>query len=310
MVRTIVFTALAPAAWGTTYLVSTELMPANRPLLTAAVRTLPIGILLTVWTKQLPTGPWWWRTAVLGTLNIGVFQALLFVAAYRLPGGVAATAGAVQPLVIAALASRLLGDRFRLRTALTGLGGIAGIGLLVLTPRAALDPLGIIAALVGTMSMAAGVVLTKRWGRPVSLLAATGWQLAAGGLLLAPLALAVEGPPPAWTGSNWTGAAWLGVVGTGVAYGIWFRGIERLTVTALSFLGLVSPFVATLLGWAVLGQSLTAGQLVGATLIATTVIVAQIGASPSTRPPHDTTPLATPTRTSTPMIVKEHAHAC
>jgi probable blue pigment (indigoidine) exporter len=125
--------------------------------------------------------------------------------------------------------------------------------------------------------MASGVVLTKRWGRPVDVVTATGWQLLAGGLLLAPLALALEGRPPAFTMANWAGAGWLAVVGTGVAYVLWFRGIERLAVNHLSFLGLLSPLVATVLGWVVLDQSLTAGQLTGATLIALTVAATQTG---------------------------------
>ena len=277
MVLTVLLTALAPAAWGTTYLVTTELMPADRPVLTALVRVLPVGILLTASARELPSGSWWWRTAVLGVLNIGAFQLLLFVAAYRLPGGVAATAGAVQPLVVAALAAGLLGERFRMRTGLAGVGGVVGVGLLVLTPQAALDPVGVVAALTGTVSMATGVVLTKRWGRPVGLVTATGWQLVAGGLLLVPLAFALEGPPPIFTGRNWLGAVWLATVGTGVAYSLWFRGIERLPVSSLSFLGLMSPLTATILGWVVLHQSLTAGQLGGAALIATTVIATQIG---------------------------------
>ena len=59
--------------WGSTYIVTTELLPPDRPFTAALLRTLPAGLLL-----------------VLAALNIGVFQALLFVAAYRLPGGVAA----------------------------------------------------------------------------------------------------------------------------------------------------------------------------------------------------------------------------
>lgn len=288
MAVTVLLTALAPMAWGTTYLVTTELMPPGRPVLTAVVRVLPVGLLLTAWARQLPSGSWWWRTAVLGALNIGVFQVLLFVAAYRLPGGVAATAGAVQPLVVAALAAALLGERFRLTTGLAGVGGVVGVGLLVLTPQAALDPVGVVAALTGTVSMATGVVLTKRWGRPVGLITATGWQLVAGGLLIAPLALALEGPPPVFTGANWLGAVWLATAGTGVAYALWFLGIERLPVSSLSFLGLVSPLTATVLGWVVLDQSLTAGQLVGAVLIATTVILTQVGAARSPRRPSPT----------------------
>jgi probable blue pigment (indigoidine) exporter len=173
---TMLLSALAPVAWGTTYLVTTELMPAERPLLTAAVRVLPIGLLLTLRARRLPRGAWWWRTAVLGALNIGVFQALLFDAAYRLPGGVAATAGAVQPLVVGVLAAWLLAERLRPGMVLAAVGGVVGVGLLVLTPEARLDPVGVGAALIGTVSMATGVVLTKRWGRPVDLVTATGWH--------------------------------------------------------------------------------------------------------------------------------------
>jgi probable blue pigment (indigoidine) exporter len=88
----ILVTAIAPSLWGTTYLVTTELLPAGRPLLAAVIRALPAGLLLVAITRRLPQGSWWWRAFVLGALNIGVFFALLFVAAYRLPGGVAATA--------------------------------------------------------------------------------------------------------------------------------------------------------------------------------------------------------------------------
>ena len=105
-----VTTAVAPVLWGTTYLVTTELLPEGRPLLVAALRALPAGLLLLAVTRRLPSGGWWWRSAVLGALNIGVFFALLFVAAYRLPGGVAATLGAVQPLVVAGLGAALLGQ--------------------------------------------------------------------------------------------------------------------------------------------------------------------------------------------------------
>lgn len=304
MSRPVAAAAIAPMTWGTSYLVTTELMPANRPLLTATVRVLPVGILLTAWARQVPRGSWWWRTAVLGALNLGAFQALLFVAAYRLPGGVAATAGAIQPLVVAALAAWLLGERLRLRTGLAALGGMVGVGLLVLTPQAALDPWGVVAALAGTLCMATGVVLNKRWGRPAGLVTTTGWQLLVGGLVLAPLMLALEGPPPVFTARNWVGAAWLAVIGTGVAYSLWFRGIERLHVSALSFLVLLSPLVATALGWVVLDQSLTVGQATGAALIATTVIATQLGEAPTRK---RATPVATAPALTTPAQERIHA---
>jgi probable blue pigment (indigoidine) exporter len=135
---------------------------------------------------------------------------------------------------------------------------------------------GVAAALAGTLAMASGVVLTKRWGRPVGLMTATGWQLLAGGMLLAPLALLLEGPPPPLTVPNWIGTGWLAIVGTGLAYALWFRGIERLPVNATSFLALLSPLVATVAGWAVLGQTLSSVQLAGAVLVASAVVAPQV----------------------------------
>ncbi|KDN23975.1 EamA family transporter [Amycolatopsis rifamycinica] len=274
--KQLVLTALAPALWGTTYLVTTEFLPPDRPLLAAVIRALPAGLLLVALTRRLPKGDWWWRSLVLGTLNIGAFLALLFVAAYRLPGGVAATLGALQPLLVAGLSTGLLGERFTRRTVLAGMAGVAGVSLLVLRAGARLDALGVAAAAGGAIVMAVGVVLSKRWTSPAPLLATTGWQLVAGGLVLVPVELAVEGAPPAsLSAANLAGYAYLSLIGAAFAYALWFRGIRALTATHVTFLGLLSPVVATLLGWLVLGQRLTAWQLLGAAVVLAAVVAAQ-----------------------------------
>lgn len=97
---TLLLTALAPIVWGSTYIVTTEMLPANVPMTLAALRALPAGILLLIIMRQLPQGIWWLRVIILGILNFSLFWWLLFISAYRLPGGVAATVGAVQPLIV------------------------------------------------------------------------------------------------------------------------------------------------------------------------------------------------------------------
>ncbi|WP_237108456.1 EamA family transporter [Nonomuraea sp. MG754425] len=288
-------TALTPVIWGTTYLVTTEFLPPDRPLLAAVLRALPAGLLLVAVTRRLPQGIWWWRALVLGALNIGVFFALLFVGAYRLPGGVAATVGAIQPLLVALLSAGLLGERLTPRTVLAAVAGAAGVGLLVLRADARLDTLGVAAALGGAVVMAAGVVLSKRWQSPAPLLATTGWQLVAGGALLLPVALAVEGAPPAaLSGVNVAGYAYLSLIGAALAYTLWFRGLRVLTATKVTFLGLLSPVVATALGWLVLGQELTAAQAGGAVVVLAALAAAQL--QPARRPraaaPDDLSPRA------------------
>ncbi|MEU1194623.1 EamA family transporter [Streptomyces sp. NPDC005813] len=278
----IALTALAPVSWGSTYAVTTELLPADRPLFTAAMRALPAGLLLLVLARVLPRGIWWGKAVVLGALNIGAFFPLLFLSAYRLPGGMAAVVGSVGPLFVAGLSVLLLGDRPTLRTLLTGVAAALGVSLVVLKAAGALDAVGVLAALASTASMSTGTVLTKRWGRPdgVGPLALTAWQLTAGGLLIAPLAFMVEGAPPALDGRAVGGYLYLALANTALAYWLWFRGIGRLSATQVTFLGPLSPLTAAVIGWAALGQELTPVQLAGMGLAFGATVLGQLRPRP------------------------------
>ena len=272
---TVAVTAITPIVWGTTYYTTTQFLPDSRPLLAGTLRALPAGLLLAALSRCRPRGAWWWKATVLGVLNIGAFFPLLFLAAYRLPGGVAAAVGAIQPLVAAALAAVLLGERFSVVNLLTGLMGIVGVTLLVLRNQVPLDTLGVVAALCGALSMASGVVLTKKWGRPVPLLAFTSWQLLAGGLVILPVMLVVEGLPSELTSRNIAGYLWLSMIGCALAYSLWFRGIGKLPVAATSVLALIAPIVAAVIGFVALDQTLTALQLLGVAVILASVAITQ-----------------------------------
>lgn len=80
--------------------------------------------------------------------------------------------------------------------------------------------------------------------------------------------LAFEGlPTTALTPSNLGGYAYLSLVGTAFAYVMWFRGIARLPASTTAFLGLLSPVVAILLGWAVAGEAFTPMQMLGVLIV-------------------------------------------
>jgi probable blue pigment (indigoidine) exporter len=279
-------TAFAPIVWGTTYFVTTEMLPAGHPLFAGLVRALPAGLVAVAigmalpGGSALPRGSWWWKSAVLGILNIGLFFPMLFLAAERLPGGVAATFGAITPVVVALLAVPVLGERLSVRRLVWGAGGVVGVGLVVLGPDAGLDVVGVIAGLGGAGSMALGIALTKRWGRPegVGPVSSAGWQLTAGGLFLLPVTFIVEGAPPAVDGRAALGYLWLGLVGGLVAYVLWFRGIGRLPVTSVAFLGPLAPLVAAGIGVGVLGETLTLIQVAGLVLALAAVLAGQLPA--------------------------------
>jgi probable blue pigment (indigoidine) exporter len=271
----LLLTAIAPAIWGSTYIVTTEFLVGFSPMTVALLRALPAGLLLLLIGRQLPSGIWWPRAFILGALNISIFLSLLFVAAYRLPGGVAATVASVQPLFAVFLAALLLGSPVRLLAILAALIGIGGVALLVLAPHAALDPTGVAAGLAAAAAMALGSILTRKWRPPVPLLTFTAWQLTAGGLLLVPVVLLFDPVIPMPTTGNLAGLAWLGLIGGGLTYALWFRGIGRLDATVVSSLLFLSPLTAVLLGWVFLDQALSLSQLAGIVLIVGSIWLSQ-----------------------------------
>jgi probable blue pigment (indigoidine) exporter len=271
----ILITALAPVIWGSTYIITTQFLPPDRPFTAALIRVLPAGILLLLMTRRLPQFSAWPRLLLLSALNIGFFQALLFVAAYRLPGGLAAVVGALQPLLMIVLVWVFDQRKPGMPVIFAAITGVLGMAALLLGPGSVWDPVGIAAALSGTACMAVGTYLSRRWNIALPVLAFTGWQLLLGGLILLPLACLFDPPLPVLTPVNLAGYAYLCVIGALFAYVLWFRGVARLPAVAISSLGLFSPLTAVLLGWIFLGQTIRGLSLAGLLMVLLSILAVQ-----------------------------------
>lgn len=273
----LLLTAVAPTIWGSTYIITTQFLTNFSPLSVAMLRALPAGLLLLAIVRQLPTGTWWTRIFILGALNVAIFLSMLFIAAYRLPGGVAATVASIQPLLVVFLARLLLAKPIRLISIFAAMIGATGVALLVLTPSAKLDLIGILAGLVGAISMACGTVLSRKWQPPVSPLTFTAWQLTAGSFLLLPIVLIAEPTIPIPTVPNLLALLWLSLIGMALTTTFWLRGVSRLEPAIVSSLLLLSPMTAVLLGWVFLHQTLTTLQFVGSVFIMGSIWLGQRG---------------------------------
>lgn len=265
-------TAAAPVAWGSTYYVTHRYLPADAPLYGGALRAVPAGLLLLAWARRMPRGDWWWRAFVLGTLNMGAFFALIYVAAQRLPTSIASTVMATSPVAMMLIAWLLVGERPR-RTALAGASlGIAGVSLLLAT-GGAIDVLGVVASVTAMIMSSTGYVLAKRWSGDVDVLALTAWQLLAGGLTLVPLAVIVEGAPPALDRPAALAFVYVSVVATAAAFVAWFSGLRHLAAGTVGLIGLLNPVTGALLGTVVAAEVLTARQLAGLALVLIGVVI-------------------------------------
>jgi probable blue pigment (indigoidine) exporter len=260
-------TAVAPVAWGANYVVTRQLLPVDSPLWGSALRALPAGLVLLAVARALPRGVWWWRSAVLGTLNIGAFFLLVYVAAQLLPSSVAASVMALAPLALAGFAWPLVGERLTGPVLAGSAAGIAGVLLLVGGASGGVDPAGVAASAGALLLSSAGAVLAKRWNDGTSLVAMTAWQLLVGGGALAVAALLVEGGPPAAGAGELAGFAFTSLVATALAYLCWFAGLARLPAAAVGVVGLLNPVTGVLLGAMVAHETFTVAQLAGVVLV-------------------------------------------
>jgi probable blue pigment (indigoidine) exporter len=276
IVQFTLLTALAPIFWGTTYIVTTELLPAGRPFIASVIRVLPAGVMLVLLAGELPARKDVLKICILSALNIGFFQAMLFVAAYLLPGGVAAVAGSVQPLMIMLFVWLLDRQKPMPLALLIAVIAVCGMSLMMVQKGVVLSSAGLAAAFGGALSMALGTYFSAKWRVGLGNMSFTGWQLLIGGLMLVPVAAYYEDLPRSLTLNNLIGYAYLSFFGTLVAYYIWFNGIKRLPPVAVSVLGLLSPVTAVAAGWIFLGQNLNGVRFFGFITVIVCIALMQI----------------------------------
>ena len=272
--RWIEVTAVAPVVWGANYVVTRQLLPADLPLWGSALRALPAGLVLLAVSRTLPRRVWWWRSAVLGTLNVGAFFLLVYVAAQLLPSSVAASVMALAPLTMAGFAWLLVAERPSGQMLTGAVAGIVGVLLLVGGAGGGIQPSGVAASAAALLLSSAGAVLAKRWSDGTPLVALTAWQLVLGGLVLTIAALATEGAPPALDARSAAGFAFTSLVATALAYLCWFAGLARLRAATVGVVGLLNPVTGVLLGALVAGERFTLEQVAGIALVLVGILTA------------------------------------
>ena len=277
LLRWIPVTAIAPIAWGSSYFVTNHLLPAESPLWGGLLRALPAGLVVLALARRLPTGAWWWRSLVLGVLNVGGFFVLVYVAGQRLPSSLAATLMSTSAAMMMLLAWALLRQRPALAAVIGATAGLAGVVLMLGADGGSVDAWGVAASLGAMTSSSVGYILTARWGADVPALHMTAWQLLGGSLVLLPVAIVVEGAPPALTPGSALGFAYVGLVATALAYVCWFAGLRRLPAAAVGIVGLLNPVTGVLLGVLVAGEAFGPAQAAGIILVLVGVVLGALG---------------------------------
>jgi drug/metabolite transporter (DMT)-like permease len=288
-----IWTALVAVwiVWGSTYLairVGVETIP---PLLMASARFLVAGSLLYLFVRRRdrsarpPTGIHWRSAFIVGGALLLGGNGLVSVAEQSVPSGIAALVIASVPLFLAVGDRAVFGKRLS-RVAVLGIVvGFAGVILLVgQSISGRVDPGGIALLVLASASWASGSLYARAAPLPSSPMLGAAMEMVAGGMILA-VASAVTGEfgrldPSAVSLESIMGLLYLIVFGSWVGFVAYIWLLQKTSTALVGTYAYVNPVVAVFLGWAILGEAITAR-----TLIAGAVIVAGVALIVSAREP-------------------------
>jgi drug/metabolite transporter (DMT)-like permease len=240
---------------------------ALRMVLAAAILTVVMAALRRPWSLSRTQ---WLHCAVAGITTQSILLMTAHVAMTRIEAAPIALIQTLNPLLTAALAWPLLGERLRASQILGLFLGLAGV--LLILGLAALNSRAELPALLGTMggvcALAGGTLYFRRFCRAIPPLQGATAQFIAGAAACLASAIVLETPPLGTPWTDWAPAAFAGIAWNTVAVSmggmaLYFLMLTRGTAARATVNFYLVPGVTSLLTWAVLGERLTMPMLLG-----------------------------------------------
>jgi drug/metabolite transporter (DMT)-like permease len=262
--------------WGSTYLGIHFVVQTMPPLISAGMRFLAAAIVLAA-VLAIRGGPGvlrvpWRRlgtAAAVGVLLLTGGNGMVGVAEQHISSGLAALLVASVPLWLVVFRWST-GDRPPMTTIAGVLVGFGGLALLTLTRGGGSgSPLGVAVILLASLSWSIGSFLSARLPMPDNPLAASVYEMAAGGLALLVLGfgrgetLQLDKVSQA----SWLALAYLIVFGSLVAFTSYVWLLGNAPISLVGTYAYVNPAVAVLLGVAFAGEHATWMILLGGLVI-------------------------------------------
>jgi drug/metabolite transporter (DMT)-like permease len=206
----------------------------------------------------------------LGVLGNGIYQYFFVVGISQTRASDAALVVAASPAFIAII-GRVFGTEHVARKGVVGIAlSVAGIALVVLGTSQGdagqSSLIGDLLVLAGSLAWAVYTVLLKPFTNRVNGLQLSAFTMLGGALSLLIVALPkmVSAPWRTLPTAGWLAIGYSGVFALVVAYYFWYRGVRILGPTRTAMYSNLQPVIAVLVAWAMLGETPTVWQVVGA----------------------------------------------
>ncbi|HEU4364215.1 MAG TPA: DMT family transporter, partial [Candidatus Krumholzibacteria bacterium] len=275
--RTVVVAAYLGACliWGSTWMAIKVGLRGAPPLTSIAVRmTLAAAIVFVILRVRgigLPAERRFFRVGVfLGFFHIVLPYTLVYYGEQHISSGLAAVLYAAMPLVVALIARVTMNERLTPRKIAGIAAGMLGVAVIfsdsLHVGRA--QALGAAAVTGSMLAASVGSVATKRWAHGYHPVASLLVPFSTGATVTWLLALALEAPGSLrFDAVTWATIVYLAVAGSVTAFALFFFVMQHLSVTVVSYQTFIIPIIAVLVGWAVLGETISARVAVGAVMI-------------------------------------------
>jgi drug/metabolite transporter (DMT)-like permease len=218
---------------------------------------------------RIPNLRTWGHVLAASTLNIVSFPLLTAFGQMATTTSRVSIIAYTMPIWSVVLAWIFIGERLTRMQAVALALCLAGLAILIYPLTVHGVPLGVVLTLIAAVSWAGGTVYLKWAHIDADPMAVAMWQLVIAFFIVGGITLAYQG------GISYRGASTIalsamtfsGVLGSGIAYALWFTIVKRLPATTASLGVLSVPVVGVIMSMLLLGERLTAADVVGFTLI-------------------------------------------
>lgn len=255
-----------------------ELPPTTIALVRVAMAAALLFPLFKIRGGTLPTNlAGWLPFFVMGLLNNVIPFSLTLVGQLHISSGLASVLNATTPLFTVLVMASFGDERLSVRRIVGVIIGLLGV-IVLREPgivQSDSETFGMLLCLAAALSYGFSGLWGRRKFNGVAPLTSSTCQLICSSVAMAVIAAAVDQPwqLPMPGATTWAALIGLAALSTSLAYVVFYRVLARSGATNVMLVTLLIPVTAILLGVLVLGEPLTAREIVGALVIASALIV-------------------------------------
>ncbi len=279
--------AVLSVLWGGSFffngVVLKELPPLTVVLLRVALAAMILLPVLRAYQIRFPVGLSGWKPFfAIALLNNVLPFSLIVIGQTYIPSGLASILNATTPLFTVLVMAAAGDEKLHARRVVGIVTGLIGVIILHGQDLHGQDPgfqsgegVGILLCLAAAFSYGLSALYARRKLSNSPPLATATFQLLASALMMAIVAAVFERP---WQLAMPGVTTWLAMIGlsalsTALAYIVFFQVLRRSGSTNVMLVTLLIPVTAILLGYLVLGESISLREIIGALVIGSALLL-------------------------------------